>query len=164
MGGVRRMHGRVTSFLPLVGLLTPTTLEVETFGIGEGMILDAVHIQTRFVGTFWAIEWNRWNTMTPSTDTFELLFYVNPVALLVSVIGVLSLTIPWLFLGKRIGFRGGLLIVVSIAFALVLAPGVNDLRVEQLYTYRMQPLLLPQIISLLLLLWLHRGRSQDKVK
>ncbi|MHA2153084.1 MAG: hypothetical protein ACXAAQ_13985, partial [Candidatus Thorarchaeota archaeon] len=70
----------------------------------------------------------------------------------------------WLVLTNRISFRKGLLIVLLCTFLLVLTPGINILRVERFYTYRMRPLLVPQIASSLMLLWHHRYRTHELVK
>jgi hypothetical protein len=165
MGGNEQSHRRLLLILFLIAILSPTILESETFGAGEHMILDAVFFQTRFEGVCWALEWNSSRTLAPRPDTFELLFpYVNPIALLVSIIGILSPIISWLFLTKRINFRIGFLIIVLISFVLVLAPGINILRIEEFYTYQMQPLLVPQIASSLVLLWHQRSRTYELMK
>ncbi len=162
MGGNEKLHRGVVLVLFLITILSPTTLESETFGAGEHTILDTVFIQTRFVGTCWAIEWNRPTYLAPQWDTFELLFpYISPVTLLVSIIGTLSPIISWLVLTNRISFRKGLLIIVLSAFLLVLTPGINILRVEEFYTYQMRPLLVHQITCSLVLLWPHRSRIHE---
>lgn len=165
MGGNQRSYRGVILVLFLVAILTPSTLESETFGAGESMILDAVFLQSRFGCVCWAIEWNSSRAMVSIPDTFELLFpYINPVTLLVWIIGTLSPIISWLFLTNRISFRKGLLIVVLSTFLLVLTPGINILSVERFYTYRIRPLLVPQITSSLVLLWHHRCRNYELVK
>ena len=165
MGGTGQPHRRVILVLFLIAILSPTVLETETFGAGEHMVLDAVFYQTRFIGVGWALEWNSSSTLAPHPDTFELLFpYVNPIALLVLIAGTLSLIISWLVLAKRISFRSGLLIIVLSSFLLVLAPNINILRIEVFYTYQMRPLLVPQIVSSLVLLWYRRSRTYELLK
>jgi hypothetical protein len=165
MGDTERSHKRILLVLFLIAILSPTILESETFGAGEHMILDAVFSQTRYEGVCWALEWNSSRTLAPHPDTFELLFpYINPIALLVSIAGILSPIILWLFLTKRISFRLGILIIIVCSFLLVLAPVINILRIEEFYTYQMRPLLVPQIASSLALFWHQRNRRHDLVK
>jgi len=165
MGDNEHKHRGVVLVLFLIAILSPTILESETFGAGERMTLDAVFHQTKFVGVCWAIEWNSSSTLAPRPDTFELLLsYMNPVALLVSLIGILSPIMSWLVLTDRISFRKGLLIIILSAFLLVLTPGITILRVEEFYTYQMRPLLVIQIASSLVLLWLHRSRTYELMK
>ena len=165
MGDTGQLHRTVILVLFLIAVLSPTIIESETFGMGEGMILDVVHIQTRFEGVCWAFEWNTSKTLAPPHDTFELLIpYISPFTLLVSIFGALSPIISWLVMTKRISLQKGLLIIVFSSLILLFAPSVNILRVEHLYTYRMRPLLVPQIASSLVLIWHHRHRIYGLVK
>jgi hypothetical protein len=149
----------------LIVILSPTILESETFGAGEHMILDAVQLQTKFIGVCWALEWNTSRTLAPPHDTFELLFpYISPITLLVSIIGALSPIISCLVLTKRVSFRMGLLIIVLSSFLLVLTPEINTLRIEEFYTYQIRPLLVPQITCSLALLWYRRGNTYELMK
>lgn len=149
----------------LIAILIPSTLEIEIFGIGEVMVLDAVFFHSKFGCVCWAIEWNSTSSLAPTQDTFELLFpYINPVTLLVLIIGFLSLIASWLVLTNRLSFRKGLLIIVLSTVLLVLTPGINILRVERAYTYQIRPLLVPQIVNSLVLLWRWRNRDHKMVK
>ncbi|TET08961.1 MAG: hypothetical protein E3J86_09570 [Candidatus Thorarchaeota archaeon] len=150
----------VILILFLIAILTPSTVESETFGAGESMVLDAVFSQSKFAGICWVIEWNSSLALASIPDTFELLFpYIDPTTLLVSMIGLLSPIIAWLVLTRRFSLRKGLLIIVLSTLLLVSIPDINILRVEQFYTYRIRPLLLPQIVSSLVLLWHQRSRK-----
>jgi hypothetical protein len=136
MGGSEQSHRGLSIVLFLFTILTPSTLESETFGAGESIILDGVFIQSKFGCVCWVIEWNNSIALAPTLDNFELLFpYINPVTLLVCIIGILSLIISWLVLTNRISFRKGLLIVLLCTFLLVLTPGINILRVERFYIH-----------------------------
>jgi hypothetical protein len=164
MGDIGQPRRRVMLVLFLITILSPTILESETFGAGEHMALDAVYFQTRFGGVCWVLEWNTSRTLAPSHDASGILLpYISPVALLVSIFGILSLVAMWLALNKRISFRSGLLIIVLSSILLVLVPGINILRIEEFYTYRMQPLLIPQIACSLVLLWHHRSRIYESM-
>lgn len=164
MGNNERMHRGVLLVLLFIAILSPTILESETFGAGEHVVLDAVYLQTRFEGVCWAFEWNTSRTLAPPHDTFELLIpYINPFTLLASIFGSLSPIVSGLVLTKRISLRSGFLIIVLSSLLLLLAPGINSLRIEEFYTYRMQPLLVPQIASSLVLLWFRRSTQARPV-
>jgi hypothetical protein len=165
MGGNGQSCRGAFLVLLLIVILSPTIIESETFGVGEGMILDVVHLQTRFEGVCYAIEWNSSRTLTPHPDTFKLLLpYITPITLLVSIFGALSPIISWLVMTKRISFQNGLLIIILSSLILLFAPSVNILRVEHLYTYRMRPLLVPQIASSLVLIWHYKHRIYGLAK
>ncbi|MFW9959168.1 MAG: hypothetical protein ACFFCT_13945 [Candidatus Odinarchaeota archaeon] len=165
MEGTGRSHRRVILVLFLIVILSPTVLESETFGAGEHIVLDAVFYQTRFEGVCWALEWNSSGTLISHADTFKLLLpYLDPIALLVLMIGFLSPITSWLVLAKRFSFRSGFLIIVLCSILLVVAPSINILRIEEFYTYQMHPLLVPQITSALVLFWYRRSRTYELMK
>lgn len=165
MGGAGQPHRRVILVLCLIVILSPTIIESEIFGAGEHMVLDAVFYQTRYEGVCWAFEWNSSSALVSQPDTFEFLLpYINPVALLGTIVGILSLVGTWLALSKKISLRSGLLVIVLTSIVLIFAPGINSLRIEEFYTYRMQPLLVPQIASALVLLWFSRSKTNELIE
>ncbi len=165
MRGIGQSYRGVILVLFLIAILTPGTLETETFGAGEVMILDGVFVQSKFGCVCWVIEWNSTRALTPTLDTFELLFpYVNTVTILVSIIGILSPIASWLVLTNRFSFQKGLLIIVLSTLLIVLAPEINILRVERVYTYQMRPLLVPQIVNSFVLFWHQRNRNHEIAK
>ncbi|MFW9802649.1 MAG: hypothetical protein ACFFFC_08365 [Candidatus Thorarchaeota archaeon] len=158
----KRIRTRIVSILLSISIMVPATWEAQIWGVGEHIVTDAGFSQIIFAGAFYAIEWNSSNAMGHVLNTFELMIpQVNPVALLVWTIGILSLLVSVLVLNNRLGSGKGFLMIFLSAALLMLAPPINTSIVEEVYTYRMRPLLVPQIVNSLVLIWYARTRSLE---
>ncbi|MHA2395480.1 MAG: hypothetical protein ACXAC0_02155 [Candidatus Thorarchaeota archaeon] len=155
MEASQKQHGWLSPLLAIYTLFSPSMIEGETWGMGEGgMVLDAVTKRSITSSGFWAFESNTYLTLGGPPNSAQFIFpYSAPIPVtIVWLLGCLSTGFVLLVLKGKIPRNIGFLLLVALTLVPFFLPGLTENVVESFHTYRKSPLPIPQVVGITILL------------
>jgi uncharacterized membrane protein YphA (DoxX/SURF4 family) len=156
MEASQKQHGWLSPLLAIYTMFSPSMVESETWGMGDGgMVLDAVIRRSTTSSSFWAFESTNYLTLGGPPNSSQFLFpYSAPMpVIIVWLIGCLSMGIVLLVLNGQIPRSIGFLILIITTLLPFFLPGIYIYSVESFHTYGRNPLPIPQIVGIIILVF-----------
>ena len=154
MGFSQKQHGWLNPLLAIYTLFSPSMIESETWGMGEGgVVLDAVVTHSVTSSSFWAFESNQYLTLGGPPNSAQFIFpYSAPIPVtIVWLIGCFSTGIVLLVLNGKISHNRGFLLLIVMTLLPFFLPNTYIYSAESFSSYRRTPLPIPQIAGAIIL-------------
>ena len=154
MGFSQKQLGWLNPLLAIYTLFSPSMIENETWGMGEGgVVLDAVVRRSLTSSSFWAFESNQYYTLGGPPNSAQFIFpYFAPIPVtIVWLIGCFSTGIVLLILNGRISRNRGFILLLVLTLLPFLVPSTYIRSMESFYSYGRTPLPIPQIAGVIIL-------------